>query len=143
MKALTSDAILACTALRTERVEIPEWGGFVMVRELTGDERDHYESELAKAFRDGRALQPRALLCAMSVVGETGERLFTHETHVARLGKKSGRALDRIADVAERLSGIGKGAEAAQGNSAGARGDAPSSESPSPSDAGPATSSPS
>lgn len=101
--------ILSAETLRTEKVKVPEWGGDVMVRELTGAERDEYESSLVSA--NGSRVQVsaqnmRARLVAMTCVDEAGKKLFTQKD-VAALGEKSARALDRIVDVAVRLSGIG------------------------------------
>ena len=142
---LTRDQILAADDLPREAVAVPEWGGDVIVRALTGQERDEYEVAMGRALNDadkGRGINMRARLVAMALVDEAGNRLFNHESHVERLGRKSGRALDRVFEVAQRLSGLGRAAqETAAGNSAGANGDAPSSASPSPSAAGPATSS--
>ena len=144
-KALNRDDILGISDLKSERIYIPEWRGWVTVRELTGQERDEYEVAMGRALNDaaeGRGINMRARLVAMALVDEAGNRLFNHESHVERLGRKSGRALDRVFETAQRLSGLGRAAqEAAVGNSAGASGDAPSSASPSPSAAGPATSS--
>lgn len=139
---LTRDQILAADDLPRETVAVPEWGGDVIVRALTGEERDAYEVETAEAMKTGNPPNMRARLVALTAIDEAGNRLFNHETHVARLAKKSGRALDRLFEAAARLSGMGPaGVQAAAGNSGGANGDAPSSVSPSPSAAGPATSS--
>ena len=142
---LTRDQILAADDLPRETVAVPEWGGDVIVRALTGQERDEYEVAMGRALNDadkGRGINMRARLVAMALIDAEGNRLFNHESHVERLGRKSGRALDRVFEVAQRLSGLGRAAqETAAGNSAGANGDAPSSASPSPSAAGHETSS--
>lgn len=130
MPILSRDAILAASDLPTETVPVPEWGGDVIVRALTGAERDEYEVAMGDALRakTGGSINMRARLVAMTLVDESGQRLFNHETHVVRLGDKSGRALDRVFEVAQRLSGIGPAArDAAAGNSSGATSDAPSS----------------
>lgn len=143
MPVLNRDQILAASDLPTETVPVPEWGGEVIVRALTGAERDEYEMATHEAIRNKSSINMRARLVAMTLVDEDGERLFNHESHVVRLGNKSGRALDRVFDVAQRLSGIGRAAlETAAGNLSGATGDAPSSASASPSDGSPTTSSP-
>lgn len=110
MEFLNRDRILAAQDLRFEEVEIPEWEGTVRVRGLTGAQRDQYEAEVLSAHgRRGsfelRFRQARAKLVAMSVVDAEGNLLFS-EGDVAALGGKSARALDRIFDVAARLSGL-------------------------------------
>ncbi len=105
---LTRDQILSANDLRSEVVPVPDWDGEVTVRELTGEERDEYESSIVIGIGDGMSVNPvnmRAKLVAMSVVDENGERLFTMKD-VKALGMKSGKALDRIVDAAQRLSGI-------------------------------------
>ena len=41
---LNREAILAAEDLPRELVEVPEWGGAVYVRALTGAERDQFEA---------------------------------------------------------------------------------------------------
>ncbi|HEV8639646.1 MAG TPA: hypothetical protein VGV13_00930 [Methylomirabilota bacterium] len=108
MGLLTRDAILAAPDLATERVQLPEWGGEVLVRGLTAQERDEFDlSCFEGAGRDRRAnfANLRARLGARTIVDEAGARLFT-DADVAALGGKSGAALDRIYEVAQRLSGL-------------------------------------
>lgn len=111
MKTLTRDDILSAEDLKSERVKVPEWGGEVIVRELTGAERDVWESSVVKT--EGNkvkidSINMRAKLAAASIVGEDGKRLFT-DKDVVKLGKKSSAALDLVVDVAKRLSRIGEG----------------------------------
>jgi hypothetical protein len=105
---LTRDMILKADNLRTEEVPVPEWGGSVLVRELRGRERDEWEASLA--VQRGKQMVPdvanmRAKLVARSVVGEDGEPVFTQQD-VAALGELSAAALDRVFEVASRLSGL-------------------------------------
>jgi hypothetical protein len=105
---LTKESILAVQDVVTELVDVPEWGGAVRVRGLTGAERDAFESEVIQ--RKGRDVTTntrnmRARLVVMSVVDEEGKRLFGFPD-IETLGAKSARALDRIFSVAMRLSGL-------------------------------------
>ena len=109
-KLLSKAAILAAQDLSTEVVEVPEWGGSVMVRAMTGRQRDVFESVIYKV--KGKDVQlnianVRAELVSRTVVDEGGTLLFSPED-VAALGDKSAAALDRIYAVAQRLSGITK-----------------------------------
>lgn len=103
MTLLTRDAILTTNDLVTEDVECPEWGGTVRVRTLTGAERDKYETTMANPKADRTNI--RASLAATTIVGEDGNPVFTSKD-IAKLGRKSAKALDRIFDVAARLAGI-------------------------------------
>jgi hypothetical protein len=105
---LSRDDILKAEDLVTEEVDVPEWGGTVLVRGLTGRERDVFEASVftergGKAVRD--LANTRAKLAARAMVDEDGKRLFT-DSDVAALGEKSGAALDRVFAVASRLSGL-------------------------------------
>ena len=46
MTILTRDQILQANDLVTETVEVPEWGGSVFVKSLTGVERDQFEAAI-------------------------------------------------------------------------------------------------
>lgn len=110
MAYLTRDAILSAQDLVTEDVAVPEWGGTVRVRGLTGTERDEIEASMVE--QRGRKVHMnmanlRARLCAMSIVDEDGRRLFA-TVDVKVLGEKSAAALDRVFSVAQRLSGFSK-----------------------------------
>lgn len=109
---LTREAILEASDLATEDVEVPEWGGAVRVRSLTGIERDAYESSIAsvrwegtKATIQSNQTNIRARLVALSAVDDAGAKLFT-EKDVLILGQKSAAALERVFKVAQRLSGL-------------------------------------
>jgi hypothetical protein len=76
------------------------------VRGMNGAERDKFELYMA---RHAKKLQNvRARLVSQCVVDESGSRLFG-EADIAELGKLSGAALDRVYEVAARLSGIRSG----------------------------------
>jgi hypothetical protein len=147
---LSREEILEAQDLETEIVPVPEWGGDVRVKGLTGEERDSYEAACLqeRPSYDAKGKQVRgrtemarnlsnvrAKLVARSIVGEDGERLFT-DHDVAVLGKKSAAALERVFDVAARLSRLSdEDVEELAGNSDAAQsGDSPSS-SPENSDA--------
>lgn len=114
MKILTRDEILSATDLKRELVEVPEWGGSVYVRAMTGTERDSFEESIIEIRQNGKGptFKPvltaiRAKLCARCIVGEDGERLFT-DKDIDALGKKSIAALDRVYTVAQRLNAMGE-----------------------------------
>lgn len=107
-KILTRDQILRAPDLQQEEVPVPEWGGSVLVRGLTGMERDQFEASVTQ--QRGRDYQInliniRAKLVALSVIGEDGKRLFS-DADVEALGRKSARALQRVWDRARDLSGL-------------------------------------
>lgn len=108
MTLLTREQILEAQDIKTETVEVPEWGGDVKVKAMTGTERDAFEGSLLKGKGKNTTVNMqnvRAKLVAHSVVNGNNERLFTDQD-VVRLGQKSAAALDRVFSVAQRLSGI-------------------------------------
>ncbi len=108
MAVLTRDEILKAEDIKTERVDVPEWGGTVIVKSLTGRQRDEFEGSMIEQ-RGRRAVMNtanmRAKLVAWSVVDETGERLFSN-ADIGDLGEHSAAAVNRIYNVAARLSGL-------------------------------------
>ncbi len=105
-KLLTREAILAADDLRAAYVEVPEWGGQIRVRSLTGTERDALDGERGAALARG-AIPPnwRTKRVALAIVDEDGKSLFS-EKDVAALGRHNGAIIDRIDDVVLDLSGM-------------------------------------
>jgi hypothetical protein len=105
---LTRDAILKASDVKIEAVDVPEWGGTVYVRNLSGTARDKFEGSRVRVV-DGKVEivheNTRARLLAMSICDEQGNLLFFEED-ILDLGKKSGTGLDRCYEVAARLSGL-------------------------------------
>lgn len=105
---LSKEEILAADDLETREVEVPEWGGTVLVKALSGSERAKYLMSIT-ALR-GRDAVPNlanisAKLCARAIVGEDGRRLFG-DNEINALGAKSGAALERVFAVAAEISGL-------------------------------------
>lgn len=101
--ALDRSAILAADDLKREEVPVPEWGGSVFVRMLTGAERDRLEADILE--NPGRNV--RARIVAACACDDAGKLLFG-AADLAALGSKSGSALDRIFARAARLNRITK-----------------------------------
>jgi hypothetical protein len=103
---LTREAILGADDTRTGYVDVPEWGGRIKVRSLTGTERDALDGERGAALARG-AIPPnwRTKRVAMAIIDEEGRSLFS-EKDVAALGRKNGAVIDRIDDVVLDLSGM-------------------------------------
>ena len=108
MALLTKQQIFAISDVQREVVKVPEWGGDVLVQGLTGRERDAYEATIItqrKGETKVNLINARSKLVALSVIDEQGNRLFD-DMDVAQLGAKSAVALERVFDVARRLSGM-------------------------------------
>jgi hypothetical protein len=99
--SLSKSAILEAEDLPRREVHVPEWGGSVFIRMMTGSERDAFEERQIKApYRDLRARLAAAVCC-----DEAGNLLFG-ENDLPALCKKSGRALDRVFSAASRHNGL-------------------------------------
>ena len=102
------DAILAADDMTFEVVDVPEWGGKVRVRSLSGTERDAYEVAITRQRGTDVTLNlvnARAKLVVLTVVDDAGQRVFSDDD-VAEVGKKNAHALNRIFEVAQRLAGL-------------------------------------
>ena len=120
---LTRESILAAQDLKTESVAVPEWGGEVMIRVLSGAQRDRLDAFLARTLdKDGKLKDPtgmRTLVCVLACCDAQGAALFKPED-VDALKAKSSAALDRVFKAAAKLNGLGDaGIEDARENLAG------------------------
>jgi hypothetical protein len=103
---LSRQEIIDCNDIESEVVKVPEWNGEVMVQGLNLAEKDVWTDSI---MEDGKASMTGATakLCALCIRGEDGEALFTGDD-IPALQAKSAAALDRVFQVAQRLSGIGQ-----------------------------------
>ncbi len=102
--------IFAVDDIVKELVHVPEWGGDVWVRGLTGANRDKFEASIIQTKGKDRiinAVNFRAKLCAMAICDDENKRIF-NDADVVELSSKSAAALQRIFIVAQRLSGLGE-----------------------------------
>ena len=111
-RRLTRDDILNAQDQETEDIEVPQWGGSVTIRSLTGTERDKYEASLVSYQRDDQGRPQvksieldnlRARLISLVAIDEKGARLFT-TADVLTLGEKNANALDLLFQAAQTLS---------------------------------------
>lgn len=108
MTVLGRDQILSANDITKELIPVPEWGGEVYVKALSAGERDGYESSMIHFNGKKQSVNmenARAKLAALSICDENGARLFT-DMDVQDLTKKSAAALQRVFEVAQRLSKI-------------------------------------
>ncbi len=109
------EMLLGATTVPTETVPVPELGAGTTftLRGMTGEERDAFELSLTAMTANQKKRVPdpknyRAKLLVFSIVdSETGALLFT-PNDVVDVGKIRGDVLGRLADVAQRLSGLRK-----------------------------------
>jgi hypothetical protein len=103
-----ADEILNSTDTAREAVDVPKWGRKVVVREMSGTERDEWEQV---AFGAGTTKDHfRAKLLVHTLHDEEGNRIFT-AAQVEALAGKSGTIINELYDVAARLNGLRKSDE--------------------------------
>lgn len=108
-KMLSLDEIIAVDDLQTEDVHVPEWGGWVTVHGLTGRDRDAFDIRFGDqhgVIRPAQMDNFRAWLVAHTLA-EPGTDPAKLLPKVDALGAKSAVALERVFDVAARLSAVG------------------------------------
>lgn len=104
------DLILQKDDIETEIVPVPQWGVELEVRGLSGRARAAFMREFIQ--KDGELDYDRlypALVINTVHDPATGERVFTDADYEA-INAKSGAALETVAKVATRLSGLDEGA---------------------------------
>lgn len=131
MELLTKEQMLGVLDLPVEELAVPEWNGKVLVRGLSGTERDEYEQSIMEARKGlgGKVeIKPnfanaKAKMAVKCIVDKDGKRVFS-DADVPALGRKSAAALNRIVDKIQALSGMTtKDVKDLEGNSETAQGD--------------------
>lgn len=106
---LTADEILGMDDIPTEEVVVPEWQGrTVLVCGMTAAGKNAYEASLVEikgTTRKVRMENATAKLLVRTLVNRQRQPLFT-ESQIEKLGTKSAAALERLAQVALRLSSM-------------------------------------
>ncbi len=108
-KQLTRKEILETKDFRLEPVDVPEWGGVVYVKTMSGEERDRFEDEVIKR-RDEKSGLPssivglKVLIVSLTACDAEGKRLFAGDGDEKKLAEKSAAAIDRLWAKAQELS---------------------------------------
>src|ERR1044072_1746226 len=108
MAEVTRDNIRAYKGKAPEPVEIPEWGGTVYVRVMTGAERAAFAAETYQ--HNGRSMKLnrknfRARLLVRTLCNSAGVPLYS-AAEAAELGEQPSDILDRLSVVASRINGM-------------------------------------
>jgi hypothetical protein len=105
MAKMSGDVMAELSKVPQQIVKVPVLGE-VMVKGMTGEQRDEFEAALITGKgrnRDVNLKNMRAKLVSYCVVDEQGDPLFTD---VAALGKVRADVLNKLFTVAQKLSGI-------------------------------------
>lgn len=93
--ALNKAKILAADDVKTEAISVPEWGGDVYIKTLSGTERDAFED----AYSTDKMKNFRVRFLILTLCDGKGERLFA-ESEADDLGKKSATVISRLFEKA-------------------------------------------
>ena len=110
------DKILASNDIPTEKITVPEWGVDLLIKGMTAGERvtlmqNAYDAK-TEQVNMSKVYPDVVVSCACDP--DTGDHLFSDADKDALMGKSSA-AIEKIADVGLRLSGIGKEQQDASG----------------------------
>ena len=111
MKSATAQGIIAANDLTIQKVETPEWGADVYIRQMKNKEADVF-SLLLKGSKESQSftVQGVATICALTLCDENGERLFPdHVQGAKQLGEKNSQVLGRVFTATMILSAISSG----------------------------------
>jgi hypothetical protein len=105
-------AARAANASKTIDLDVPEWGGRVRLRTMTGTERDAYEAEIVgtRGGKDRRLnlANMRARLVARCMLGDDGQPLFNYRNpaDIDELGSMDAAGLDRVFSECQHINGL-------------------------------------
>ena len=100
-KYLNAESILAAEDFMFAEVDVPEWGGKVRVRSLSGSQR----TMIKKAVENKDTDDLEELITVMSVVDDDGKRILQRK-QIPQLKEKSTAPISRIAQKVMEISGI-------------------------------------
>lgn len=103
MALLDKVSLLATEDVKTEEVEIPEWGGSVRIRVMNGHDRDEFDKWMYGKETNGAFCGMRVFLCYLCVIDKDGKRMFSMEDLPA-LEEKSGSALSTLFIAIQKLN---------------------------------------
>ena len=101
------ETILAAVDGNSETVTVPDWGVNVVIKSLSGKERDRWEKTIVQADGKVNLENIRAKLLSVCLVDDEGKPIFTEQAADA-LGDKSAVVLDRLFTISKKINAIGE-----------------------------------
>lgn len=111
-KMLTKQDIIKCTDIETREVAVPEWGGSVLLRSMTGEERDEWEQgNQMRNKGEGQPVNVRGfkvdLLARVIRDPENPLKPLFDKKDLIELNKKNAKPISDLFAVACKMNGIG------------------------------------
>jgi hypothetical protein len=112
MTLLTREQILGAQDIVFEHVDVPEWGGEVILHTLTGSEREELDNFIAEnglsSGNDKATIGKNSYMAKvlqLSIVDEAGAQLFSIDDLV-ELGKRNSKVMIRLFKLARKISAL-------------------------------------
>ncbi|NTV50938.1 MAG: hypothetical protein HGA20_15020 [Geobacteraceae bacterium] len=100
---LDKNSILSAKDLKRETVPCPEWGGDIIIQEISALDRDRLWPALVDGEGKNDPINLASKVLVRCIVAEDGTRIFC-DAEADDLGKKSSEVINRLFKVAERLN---------------------------------------
>lgn len=110
-KPLTAAAIAGAVDIPTLELDVPQWGGSIILRGFSGLEKVQFEVEFNKIEGDDANFKKLVLLLSKVIVDETGAKIFDSEDGRKTLADKHAEVLMNIFEAWETLNGQSKKAQ--------------------------------
>lgn len=117
MKELTKEDILNSADINIQPMDVPEWGGTIYIKSMSGKERDEFEAsiktyEVTPTGKDKSTTKVdikglKVILISLVVCDKEGKLLFTR-ADVDKLNQKSAKPLQNVFEKAQELNGLGE-----------------------------------
>lgn len=101
---LNKDQILAADDRATKEVPVPEWGDSVLLRVMSGTERESFEREW-QSTEDKLLPQYKLKMLRRCLCDSAGAALFSDD-ELERLGEKSALVIEKLFRECMRLNGF-------------------------------------
>jgi hypothetical protein len=111
VSTLLGKNVLGKGLLKRQEIDVPTWGGTILIRELTGAEVETVRSIAASAVKDGQVTDQANLrvfahsLIVSGWINADGTHVLTEEEGALLYGE-SNQTIDTIADAIAVLSGL-------------------------------------
>lgn len=106
MTLLTKEQILSANDRDTKTINVPKWGGDVIISVMSSKAKDAFEASILDGKGNTNLKNVRAKLVAACIVDETGKLMFS-ESDIEKLGEKSAVSLDLIYMECLKLNKVG------------------------------------